>query len=50
MTSRDTKAPTMLRRDKARPCDDFWHTLRIGFAVAVVLFLTLPLIFRLLTP
>lgn len=36
----------ILRREKTSPCEDFWHTLRLGIPVAVVLFILLPLIFR----
>jgi hypothetical protein len=27
-----------IRRDPESPCKDFWHALRIGFAVAVFIF------------
>ena len=32
----------VLRRPKQDRCADFWHTLRIGLVVAVLLFLILP--------
>jgi hypothetical protein len=35
----------LLRREKARPCDDFWHTLKVGLPIAVFLFILLPLLF-----
>jgi hypothetical protein len=35
----------LLRRNKKRPCDDFWHTLLIGLPIAVLLFIVLPFIF-----
>lgn len=43
MTSRDPRQ-AMLRRPKADPCADFWHTLKVGVPVAVALFLILPFI------
>lgn len=27
-----------LRREKRSPCEDFWHTLRIGALAAVIIF------------
>jgi hypothetical protein len=35
----------ILRRAKGRPCDDFWHTLRLGLPIAGLLFLILPGLF-----
>jgi hypothetical protein len=35
----------LFRREKARPCDDFWHTLKIGLPIAALLFLVLPFLF-----
>jgi hypothetical protein len=35
----------LFRREKARPCDDFWHTLKIGLPIAAFLFLVLPFLF-----
>lgn len=35
----------LLRREKEDPCADFWHTLRVGVPVAVVLFIVLPFLF-----
>lgn len=40
------RAVPILRRDKARPCDDFWHTLKIGLPIAGLLFLLLPFLFN----
>ncbi|WP_323775962.1 hypothetical protein [Leisingera sp.] len=34
--------PKVLRRQKKDPCADFWHTLRIGLAIFVLLILILP--------
>ncbi|WP_282960745.1 hypothetical protein [Actibacterium sp. MT2.3-13A] len=31
-----------LRRDKRSPCEDFWHTLRWGVPVGLVLMIVLP--------
>lgn len=36
----------LLRREKQDPCSDFWHTLRIGVPIAVILFIVLPMIFQ----
>lgn len=27
-----------IRRDPVSPCKDFWHTLRVGFVAAVIIF------------
>lgn len=35
----------MFRRPKRDPCADFWHTLRLGLPIALLLFLILPLMF-----
>lgn len=43
-TARRQAAP-ILRREKARPCDDMWHTLKIGLPIAGLLFLLLPFLF-----
>jgi len=32
----------ILRRERVSPCADFWHALRFGLAVGVVLFVALP--------
>lgn len=40
------KATTILRREKEDPVSDFWHTLIVGVPIGVVLFLTLPVVFR----
>jgi|GEM_PF-2621981 len=31
-----------IRRAKTSPCADFWHVMRIGCVVGLVLFFTLP--------
>lgn len=31
-----------IRRDKKTPCRDFWHTMRVGLAVWLVLMCVLP--------
>lgn len=36
----------IFRRNKRDPCADFWHTLRVGVPLAIVLFLILPAVFR----
>lgn len=36
------KPDRRLRRDKADPAQDFWHTLRIGAVIACALFVLLP--------
>lgn len=36
----------LLRRDKTTPCEDMWHTLKLGLPLALLLFLILPFIFR----
>jgi hypothetical protein len=35
----------LFRREKARSCDDFRHTLKIGLPIAVFLFFVLPFLF-----
>lgn len=40
--TKDGEHRPLLRRPKERPCDDFWHTLKIGLPVAIILFLLLP--------
>lgn len=47
-TTRTKETQPLLRRPKARPCDDFWHTLRIGLPITVFLFVFLPVLFRLI--
>lgn len=47
-TVRASNAPPVLRRPKGRPCDDFWHTLSVGLPIAALLFVTLPILFRLI--
>ncbi len=47
MMHRDMKGQPILRRPKARPCDDFWHTLAVGIPIAAILFVVLPVIFNL---
>ena len=32
----------LIRRERVSPCADFWHVLRFGLAIAVVLFVALP--------
>lgn len=32
----------MIRKPKADPCTDFWRTIRMGAAIAVLLFFLLP--------
>lgn len=44
MKNRDRPAAVLLRRPKAKPCDDFWHTLRIGLPIALLLFAILPFV------
>ena len=39
-------ADPVLRRPKRGPCDDFWHTMRIGIPIFVVLLVSLPLMFK----
>lgn len=34
--------PRRIRKAKSTPCEDFWHTLRLGLIVAAVLFVLLP--------
>lgn len=36
----------ILRREKGKPCEDFWHTLAVGVPIAAVLFILLPVIFE----
>ena len=43
-SSKARKAKPMLRREKASPAEDFWHTLAVGLPAAVLLFLLLPMI------
>lgn len=31
-----------LRRDRRSPSEDFWHTLRLGAALGVILLFVLP--------
>jgi hypothetical protein len=38
-------AKPILRRPKASPCEDFWHTLAVGVPIAGLLFLILPGLF-----
>jgi hypothetical protein len=38
---------TTFRRAKTDPCTDFWHTLKVGAPVAVILAVALPFLFRL---
>lgn len=48
MASRDPgQKPVTFRRDKTDPCADFWHTLKVGAPLAVVMILILPPLFRL---
>lgn len=46
MQERQTDARPVLRRPKGRPCEDFWHTMRVGLPLALALFLALPVLFR----
>lgn len=41
-----TWAVAMIRRDKTDPCSDFWHVLRIGIPLALLLFLILPWVMK----
>ncbi len=36
----------VLRRPKRSPCDDFWHTIRVGIPIFVVLLVALPVMFK----
>lgn len=38
------KTLPILRREKISPCEDFWHTLRVGIPVALLLFVVMPFI------
>lgn len=38
----------LIRREKGHPCDDYWHTMKFGVPIAVVLFVALPIVFALL--
>lgn len=31
----------ILRREKSDPCADYWHTMRVGLAAALILFIVL---------
>ncbi len=42
-------AQKIFRRQKRHPNDDLRHTLAVGLPVAALLFVALPLIFRLIT-
>lgn len=46
MKKSDRVPEPMFRRHKATPCADFWHTLRLGLLAAVLLFVVLPPLFR----
>ncbi len=50
MPNPDRKAPPLFRRPKTDPCADFWHTMRWGLPMALVLALILPVIFRAVMP
>lgn len=45
----DCEAQRIFRRPKGRPKDDLRHTLAVGLPIAALLFVALPLIFRLIT-
>lgn len=32
----------IFRREKSDPCADYWHTMRLGIAIALFLFILLP--------
>lgn len=32
----------VFRREKSTPCADFWHTMRVGMVIFVVLLVVLP--------
>lgn len=38
----------IFRREKGRPCDDFWHTITLGVPIALFLFVALPPVFAIL--
>lgn len=31
----------LLRREKSKPCEDFWHTIRLGAVVCLLIFITI---------
>lgn len=33
-----------IRRDKTGPAEDFWHTMRVGVVVALVILVATPLL------
>lgn len=45
--AREREAATrVFRREMRTPKEDFWHTIRVGMPVALLLILILPPIFR----
>lgn len=36
------KDEPILRREKTTPCQDFWHTMRVGLVIFAVLLAVLP--------
>lgn len=43
---RSESTEPILRREKASPCEDFWHTITLGVPIALLLYVVLPPIFH----
>ena len=46
LAAREREAAQVFRRPLRTPKEDFWHTIRVGMPVGLMLLLVLPVIFN----